>query len=277
MSNRPGLRRADRPRRSTGPTISASGRPATNPATRTPCTASGADVDAADDVVVRVAAQPAADLVLVAALVGDLDAEPDGEATVGPALGRLADVALPVRERGEPVGRHRRVEVHVVGDRELRDAALDGQGAVRLELRVRVGRADRVQVRVERQVAAVAEPGGDARQVDLVLDLGPLARVGRGVPEATAHPRDHAQLAADAVEAASARSSMSSVCAAVTIVRIRARSRATVGNTTDVANTPSSNSRSREPDRRLGVAEDHGRDRRLGACRCRSRAGRARP
>ena len=33
------------------------------------------------------------------------------------------------------------------------------------------------------------------------------------------------------------------MCAAVTIVRIRARSSATVGNTTDVPNTPSSNSR----------------------------------
>ena len=57
--------------------------------------------------------------------------------------------------------------------------ALDGEGAVGLEHRVRVGREDRVEVRVERQVAGLAEPGGEAGLADVVLDVGPRPRVGR--------------------------------------------------------------------------------------------------
>ena len=53
------------------------------------------------------------------------------------------------------------------------------------------------------------------------------------------------------------------MCAAVTIVRIRARSSATVGKTTEVAEHALLEQPVGEADRRLAVAQDHGRDRRL--------------
>ena len=69
------------------------------------------------------------------------------------------------------------------------------------------------------------------------------------------------------MNASRAWSSCASAWAAVTIVRNRDLSIATVGNTTGWAKTPSSISRAREASGGVGVAHHHRRDRRLGAAR----------
>jgi hypothetical protein len=61
-------------------------------------------VDAADHVVVDVAGEMVADLGRVPAVPGDLDPEADRHALLGPALGGLADDALPLAEGGEVEG-----------------------------------------------------------------------------------------------------------------------------------------------------------------------------
>ena len=132
-----------------------------------------------------------------------------GEPAVRPALGGLADVALAVGERREPVGRHRRVEVDVVGDRELRRCRARRPG----RSRPRAARSRRASgpcggARRAAGRAPFAEPGGDAREVDLVLDLGPRARVGRGVLPGDRHPPITPSSRPTRSNASSARSSM---------------------------------------------------------------------
>ena len=140
-------------------------------------------------------------------LVGDLDAEPDGDPERRPALGGLADGPLAVAVVG-PVVRVGRVEVDVVGDRQLaRSVARDGRGGVRVDRDVAVGRPVGVEMGVERQVAR----------------LGIERAIGQ------CHPAVRPVSRPIRSNAPSAVSSCSSVCAAVTIVRIRALSRATVG------------------------------------------------
>ena len=188
----------------------------------------GADVDGADREVVGVARESGRGCRPRSALVGQLDTEPDRQAVRRPALGRLADDALALVERREVVGRRAGLEVDVVGDRDLGDAALDGLA----RRRRRSGRRCRARGRC----------GGGRR----AGRSSPADVVGR--PRS---PRDEPQLAADRVERRRARGrAASSAWAAVTIVRRRALSRATVGKTTGWANTPSSNSRCAEPARR---------------------------
>jgi len=55
----------------------------------------------------------------------ELGTEPDRHAPVGPPLGRLAHVPLTVLEGRVPIRGIARIEVDVVGDRDLRDATLD--------------------------------------------------------------------------------------------------------------------------------------------------------
>jgi hypothetical protein len=66
-----------------------------------------------------------ADLRLPAAIVRELDPESDGDPIVGPSLGRFTDGTFPLGERGVAVGRCGRVEVDMVGDRDLADAPFD--------------------------------------------------------------------------------------------------------------------------------------------------------
>ena len=108
-----------------------------------------------------------------------------------------------------------------------------------------------------------------------MLDVRPRPRVARdpGCRAAAAHPAITPSSRPTRSNASSARSSCSSVWAAVTIVRIRALSSATVGKTTDVAEDALLEQPVREADRRLRVAQHHRRDRRLASGRCRSRAG----
>ena len=117
------------------------------------------DVDAADDVVVAVPSEVIADLGLVAAVVGDLDAEPDRDAARAPALGGLADDPLAGRERDEVEGRCARFEVDVIGDRDLGDPPLDGLRRVDVDRDVAVRREVRVEVAVERQVSSPGRSG----------------------------------------------------------------------------------------------------------------------
>ena len=111
-------------------------------------------MDAADDVVVAVPLEMIADRGLVAVVVRDLDAEPDRDAARAPALGGLADDPLAGRERDEVEGGRARVEVDVIGDRDLGDAALDGLGGVGVDRDIAVGREVGMEVAVERQVSS---------------------------------------------------------------------------------------------------------------------------
>src|SRR4029079_1950657 len=163
-----------------------------------------------------------ADVVLVPPVVGDLDAEPDRDAAGRPAFGRGPDDAFALGERDEVEGRRPRREVDVVRDRELGNPALGGLCGVRVDRDVAVGRQVRVEMAVERQVARL-RPGTE--------------RIGVHYP--AIRPSSRPTVA----NASSAWSSCSSAWAAVTIVRIRALSIATVGKTTGWAKTPSSNSR----------------------------------
>ena len=115
---------------------------------------------------------------------------------------------------------------------------------------VAVGRQVGVEVRVERQVARLG-------------DRSPAVRRSRAGGR---HPAIRPELVARPGRTRPGRaSSCSSVWAAVTIVRSRALSMATVGKTTDWAKTPSSRSRSPKRIGGVGVAHHHRRDRRLGA------------
>ncbi len=87
-----------------------------------------------------------------APIVGELHAEPDRHALRSPALGGLADDAFPVLERGVSERRSSWLEVHVVRDRKLGDASLEGGRRVEVDRDVAVGRQVRVEVGVERQV-----------------------------------------------------------------------------------------------------------------------------
>ncbi len=82
-------------------------------------------VDRADREVVGVAREVVADVRLPGAVVGQLDTEADQDALRPPALGRAADDPLAVLERRVAEGRRPRLEVDVVRDRDLGDAALE--------------------------------------------------------------------------------------------------------------------------------------------------------
>ena len=79
-----------------------------------------------------------ADVGLPSAVVRQLDAEPDRDAAIGPALGGLADDPLALLERRESVGRRAGLEVDMVGDRDLGDAPLDGLCRERVDRHVAV-------------------------------------------------------------------------------------------------------------------------------------------
>ena len=91
---------------------------------------------------------------LPAPVVGELRAEPDDHALPRPALGGAANHALAVVVARVLEGRVARVEVDVVGDRDLGDAALDGQLRVHVDRDGAVRRLLGVEVRVEGQVLA---------------------------------------------------------------------------------------------------------------------------
>ena len=218
MSNRP-LRIAASTSSKYGPTISASVRP--RPSRAADVVRDVGHVDGPDHVVVRVAGEMVADLVLAADSY--VISTPNRMAIpCGPSARPPRGPSAPGPER-EPIGRGARVEVDVIGDRQLGDPALDGGGRVDVDRDVAVGREVRVEVGVERQVARLADPRlGSAGSVT------PRSAPARGRPGRTRRARV---------------SSCSSVWAAVTIVRMRALSSATVGKTTGWAKTPSSNSR----------------------------------
>src|SRR5436190_14666067 len=176
-------------------------------------------VDAPDHVVVRVPGQVVADVLLVGPVVGDLDPEADRDAVPRPALRSVSRDPFALGEGREREGRRARHEIDMIGDGELGDPALDGFGRVRVDRDVGVGRQVRMEVGVEGQVA------GLGREL--------------GVRHPAISPSSRPTLA----NASRARSSWASAWAAVTIVRIRALSIATVGKTTGWAKTPSSNRR----------------------------------
>ena len=113
-------------------------------------------MDRTDDEVVVVAGEMIADLGRVPRVPGDLDAEADGHAPLGPALGPVADDALALLEGGLAVAGRAGREVDVIGDRQLRDAPLDGQSGVVVEWYGAVVRQVRVDVRIQRQIARSA-------------------------------------------------------------------------------------------------------------------------
>src|SRR5579862_574942 len=174
-------------------------------------------VDRADHVVIAMPAEMIPEGVRPARVPGHLDPEPDRHAAWPPALGGLADDALAIRIRHVAPGRVAPVEVDVVGDRDLGQALLDRQRSVDIDRDPRVERERR------------GRPGGRGRHPEIRPSSWPTRS-----------------------KADTARSRCSSVSAAVTIVRRRAWSRATVGYTTEVAKMPSSNSR---PERRIAASE----------------------
>ena len=125
--------------------------------------------------------------------------------------------------------------------------ALQGQGRVDVDGDLAVGRLVRMEVTVEREVSGLAD------------------RLGHPAMRPSSRPTRS--------NAASAVSSISSVCAAVTIVRMRALSSATVGKTTGWAKTPSSRSRSLNRPAVGRVAHHHRRDRRLADARVEAEPG----
>ncbi len=165
------------------------------------------NVDRADGVVVGVVRQVLANLGLAVRLVADLDAEPHPKPAIRPARGRIAHLPLAGGERRVRVGRIPRVEVQVVGDRDLRDPPFDRCRAVRVDRHVAVGRQVRVEVCVQREIAVRLRP----------------RRGQRGHPAISPSSRPTRPNASRQV------SSSSSEWAAVTMVRRRAPSRATVG------------------------------------------------
>ncbi len=194
-------------------------------------------VDRPDGEVVGVPPQVLADVRLPRAVVGELDAEPDRDALRTPALRGVADDPLAVGEGRIAERRSPGLEVEVIGDRQLADAEVDRLLRVDVDRDVAVGRQVGVEMGVQREAAAAAVLG---------------------------HPPMRPSSWPTRSNASRARSSCESACAAVTIVRIRARSMATVGKTTGWAKTPSSMSRRREAPGGVGVAHHHRCDRRLG-------------
>ncbi len=153
-----------------GATMSASERPATQRGD-VPLAVRRFDavVHRADGEVVGVAGQVVADVGFPFPVVGQLDPEPDADALRCPALGGVADDPFAVGERRVAEGRGARLEVDVVGDRDLGDPALDGGRRVGVDRDAAVGREVRVQVGVERQVACLA--------IGLRRQRGPLIAV----------------------------------------------------------------------------------------------------
>ncbi len=84
-----------------------------------------------------------ANLVLEAALIRKLDAEPDRH-PAGPPFGCAADHPFPARVVGVLVGRRTGHEVEMVRDRDLADAKLGGLSTVELERDGRIRRELRV-------------------------------------------------------------------------------------------------------------------------------------
>ena len=207
-------------------------RPPRDPAGDPACQVGGRrrDVDGADRVVVRVARQVLPDLGLEPRLVGDLDAETYAKPAVRPARGGIPHLPLALGERGEGIGLVARVEVHVVGDRDLRDPPRHGRRAVDVDGDVAVGREVRVEVRVERQVAVRLGPGGGKRGRRL---QGGRSQGGRRSHRdrlvRCAHPAISPSSRPTRPNASRQMSSSSSEWAAVTMVRSRAPSSATVG------------------------------------------------
>jgi hypothetical protein len=109
-----------------------------------------------DDVVVSVPPEVLAEIGLEPAVVRQLDAEADGETARTPPFGGLTDDPLALLERRRGIGRRARLEVDVVGDGDLVDAAFQRLLSVRVDRHVAVRRQVRMQVRIERKVACLA-------------------------------------------------------------------------------------------------------------------------
>ncbi len=97
-----------------------------------------------------------ADVAFPRSVVGELDAEADLDALRTPSFGSAADDPFAVLERRERERRRARLEIDVVGDRDLGDPALECGRRVVVDRDVAVGRQVRVDVGVERQVARLA-------------------------------------------------------------------------------------------------------------------------
>ena len=95
-------------------------------------------------------AQVLADIVGPPTIPGNLDTEPNGQAAIGPALGRFPDGALAIGERHVPIRRRAGLEVDVVGDRDLGDTAFDGLRREDVDRHLAVWRQVGVQMRIER-------------------------------------------------------------------------------------------------------------------------------
>ena len=71
-------------------------------------------------------------------------------------LRRLADDAFTQLERGGAIRRRARLEVDVIGDRDLVDAAFERLLGIRVDRHVAVRRQVGMEVRVERKVSRLA-------------------------------------------------------------------------------------------------------------------------
>ena len=87
-----------------------------------------------------------------------------------PAVGGVAHRAFPLLERRVLVGGGAALEVHVIRDRELGEAAGGGQGRDGIDREVAVGRQVRVHVCVEREVQDLVNARGhlEARRMALI-------------------------------------------------------------------------------------------------------------
>jgi hypothetical protein len=112
------------------------------------------DVDRSDREVVAVLSQMRPDVALVPTLIRQLAAKSDRD-SISPSFAGLSHNPFPPLIRDEVVRRIARIEIDVVGDRDLVDVALDGLGGICVDRDVTVGRQAGVQVAVERQIAGL--------------------------------------------------------------------------------------------------------------------------